>query len=773
MRLLIVLGILWVSTWSVSAQKLTQTIRGKVLDKDSKAPLIGVNLVIPGSDPLVGTSTNEMGEFKFEGLRVGRYDIEVHYIGYQPKIVNDVLVGAGKELVLTIELVESVEALQEITVKARKHKGEPLNKMAMISARSFSVNETKRYAGSFDDPARLASGFAGVTGDPSGDNNIIIRGNSPRGLSWRLEGIEIPNPNHFSEEGASGGPISILNNNVLGNSDFFTGAFPAEFGNAYSGVFDIKLRNGNNEKREYSTKAGIMGVDFSMEGPFQNDGKSSYLVNYRYSSLALLNAIGVNIAGDAVPKYQDMAFNINLPTKKMGTFKLFSIGGISHIYEEDTISHNDFGTKMGVLGLSNVFAPDDQSYLKTTLAFTGSVNDWFYQEIENKQLVEKGKDDLKYSTFIGKIVYNRKLNVKNTFQLGGTISQLNYKLYSENYEREQDQLAPMVDQSGGTQLFQSYINWKYRLSNSLTVLTGVHYTYFFLNADQSVEPRLGVKWQFNPSQSISAGFGVHSKVESLSNYLAVETLDDGTEVQHNKNMDFLKARHYVLGYENMLSTNLLLKMEMYYQDLYQVPIEDDPTSSFSSLNAVDGYTTKKMVNDGVGYNYGIEATLEKFFSNGYYFLGTSSLFESKYKAADQVWRNTRYNSNYVVNVLSGKEFKLKNNGVESTLTTSIRATWAGGMRHSPIDLDQSTIEGHTVYLDQLAYSQQWSPFIRYDLKISYRKNKRKTTRVWELDIQNVTDRLNVAGEYFNSIDNKIEEYTQLGFIPSISYRIEF
>lgn len=773
MRLFIVVGVLWILSFTTTAQTLTQTIRGKVVDKDSKAPLIGVNLVIVNSNPLIGTSTNGDGEFKFPKLRVGRYDIEIHYIGYQPKVVNDVLIGAGKEAVMLIELTESVETIEEVTVKASKHKGEALNKMALISARSFSVDETKRYAGSFDDPARLASGFAGVTGDPSGNNDIIIRGNSPRGLLWRLEGIEIPNPNHFADEGATGGAISILNNNMLGNSDFFSGAFPAEFGNAYSGVFDIKLRNGNNEQREYSFKAGIIGIDFSMEGPFSNENKSSYLVNYRYSSVALLNAVGVEVAGDAVPKYQDVALNLNFPTQKTGTFKFFGIGGISHITEEEPEYRNDFATSMGVLGLSHTFMLDDQSYLKTTLAFTGSLNDWTYEEPRENVFKENASEDFKYSTLKGKLVYNRKFNVKNTLQVGGTMNRLNYKLYSEFYEREKDQIIPQVDRNGNTNLLESYLNWKHRISNTITALAGAHYTYFFLNGNQSLEPRLGIKWQFTPKQSLSAGFGVHSKVESLTSYLAFETLDDGTEVQYNKNLDFTKARHYVIGYENMLGTDLLLKLEMYYQDLYHVPIEDDPSSSFSALNSTYGYSNIRLVNEGVGYNYGVETTLEKFFSKDYYFLTTASLFESKYKAADQVWRNTRFNGNYVVNVLSGKEFKIKNNGVESTLITSIRATWAGGARYSPIDLEQSMIEGETVYIDELAYTKQRDPFVRYDLKISYRKNKLKTTRVWELDIQNVTNRLNVAGEWFDTSKDEIDEWTQLGFLPSISYRIEF
>ncbi len=773
MRKLIVLGFLCIVSFLVHAQTLTQRIRGKVVDKDSKTPLTGVNLVIVNSEPLVGTATDVDGEFQFPKLRVGRYDVEIHYIGYQPKIVSDVLIGAGKEVVLMIELIESVENIEEITVKARKHKGEALNKMALVSARSFSVDETKRYAGSLDDPSRLVAGFAGVTGDPSGNNDIIIRGNSPRGLLWQLEGIEIPNPNHFADEGATGGPISILNNNMLGNSDFFSGAFPAEYGNAYSGVFDIKLRNGNNEQREYSAKAGIFGLDFSLEGPFSKNGKSSYLVNYRYSTLALLNATGIKIAGDAVPKFQDVALNLIFPTKKMGTFKLFGIGGISHIIESEPDYKSDFGAGMGVLGLSNTILIDDKSYLKTTLAISGSLNDWTYDEPEDMIFEKKASEDFKYSTLTGKLVYNRKFSVKHTMQVGGTISRYNYSLFSEYFNNDKDKVVPEVDKKGNTLLLQSYLNWKYRITNTIAVLAGGHYTYLFLNGNQSIEPRLGIKWQFTPKQAISLGFGVHSKIESLTNYLAFETLDDGTEVQHNKNLDLSKARHYVIGYENMLSPNLLLKLEMYYQDLYNVPIETDASSSFSSLNYNEGYINVELSNKGKGYNYGLEATLEKFFSKNYYFMGTLSVFESKYIASDNKWRDTRYNGNYVMNVLAGKEFKIKNNGIESTLSTSIRGTWAGGTRYTPIDLEQSIIKDETVRFEEQAFSQQRPAFIRYDLKISYRKNKRKTTRVWELEIQNVTNRLNVAGEWFDSYTNKIEEWTQMGLLPSISYRIEF
>jgi hypothetical protein len=296
-----------------NAQTLKQTIRGKVVDKDTETPLIGVTLYIENSSPLIGTITDEDGFFSFSALPIGRYNVVVDYIGYEKIIVPNILIGAGKEAVISVELVESVTQVDEVVVKGRKKKGESLNDMTTVSARSFTVEETQRFAGSFSDPSRMVSSYAGVMGEPNGENNIIIRGNSPRGLLWRVEGIDVPNPNHFSNEGATGGPISILNSTTLSNSDFLTGAFPAEYGDAYSGVFDIKLRKGNNQKREYTLQAGLIGIELAAEGPFRKEKSASYLVNYRYSSLDLINKFGINEVGEGIPKYQDLTFNLNIP----------------------------------------------------------------------------------------------------------------------------------------------------------------------------------------------------------------------------------------------------------------------------------------------------------------------------------------------------------------------------------------------------------------------------------------------------------------------------
>jgi hypothetical protein len=224
-------------------------------------------------------------------------------------------VNSGKELVLNIPLMERIVTKEEIVVTARK-KGEVINEMAVLSAQQFSVEETNRYPGSRMDPARMASNFAGVQGSDDSRNDIVVRGNSPLGVVYRVEGIDIPNPSHFAVSGSTGGPVSILNNKILGNSDFFMSAFPAEYGNSTSGVFDLKLRNGNNNQHEFTGQFGLFGTEVLAEGPMGASGNASYLVMGRYSSLALFQKIGVSIGTDAVPIYGDGAFKFNWKLKK-------------------------------------------------------------------------------------------------------------------------------------------------------------------------------------------------------------------------------------------------------------------------------------------------------------------------------------------------------------------------------------------------------------------------------------------------------------------------
>lgn len=307
---------------------LYSTIRGTVLDKQSLAPLPGATVILMDSDPIRGTASDENGNFRLTMVPIGKHRLKATYIGYAPVVSDDIIVSSGKESQVTLLMQETAISVQEVEIRSDYMKYEPLNKMATVSVRSFSVDETFRFAWSYNDPARMAANFAGVTSGIDNRNDIIVRGNSPMGLKWRLDGMEIPNPNHFAAVGTTGGPVTVLNNNLLTNSDFFTGAFPAEYGNVLSGIFDMRMRNGNNEKHEFWFGLGWNGIEFGSEGPFSKKSGASYIVSYRYSLLELISYAGITTG--TIQFYQDLNLKITLPAKKAGTFTLTGIGGLSY-----------------------------------------------------------------------------------------------------------------------------------------------------------------------------------------------------------------------------------------------------------------------------------------------------------------------------------------------------------------------------------------------------------------------------------------------------------
>ncbi|MGB0524927.1 MAG: TonB-dependent receptor [Flammeovirgaceae bacterium] len=785
------------------AQGLTQTIRGKVIDSQSEGPVIGATVVILGSDPIQGASTDVDGAFRIEKVALGRHTIKISSIGYEDRFIPEVLVSSGKELVLNIKLKESVTTLEELVVTAAEQdQGKTVNEMTSVSALSFSVEETSRYAATFDDPARAALSFAGVRG--GGDdvtNEIVIRGNSPKGLLWRMEGIEIPNPNHFAEEGSSAGGISMLSASMLANSDFFTGAFPSEYGNALSGVFDIHLRQGNNENREYAFQAGLLGVAMAAEGPFSKNGKASYLVNYRYSTLGLFSKLGINIVGDEEIIFQDLSFKLHFPTKKHGSFSIWGLGGASSSIEDansDTSSidynpyNDDFRTKMGVLGLSHTYFLDKNTFIESKVAYSQTRNR--YREDSLKAAI---LDDEKFvNTYIrGSVMLNRKFNAKNTLRVGGIYSSIGFDLLSKERDWQTGLDVTQIDDTGHTTLYQTYAQWQHRLNNNLTLNSGFHYTYLALNGSNSIEPRLGMIWDVSDRSSINAGIGVHSRIEPITVYL----LQDEQGNQPNKNLELTKSAHFVLGYNYTFKNGIRFKTEAYYQRLFDVPVfvDTDPTTlssgdAFSMLNEKDAYVEGAMVNEGTGTNYGIEMTVEKSFANNHYFMLTGSLYDSKYQGTDGKTRNTLYNGNYTLNAIGGKEFNVGKKK-QNIISVNARFILAGGNRTTPIDLAASLAENRTVYdidrsessEDNNIYSKRLPDYMRVDFGIKYRKNKPNISFIWALNIQNVTGRVNVADEFFVPGRNQtvngqtqfvpggigIEE--QLSTFPNFSYRIEF
>ncbi len=791
-------------------QELAQTIRGTITDVDSELPLIGAEILIAGSNPVIGTTTDIDGKYRLDNIAIGRIAVHVRYLGYEEKIIPNVIVNSGKEVILNLQLQESTVKLEEIVVTANNNKGEALNDMALISTRSVSPEQTNRYAGGFSDPSRIMSNFAGVTNTQDGSNDIIVRGNAPKYIQWRLEGVQISNPNHFADQSSVGGAVSTLNNNILATSDFHTGAFTAEFGDVLSGVYDVKLRAGNNEQFEAVFGFGLLGTDLTLEGPFKKGYNGSYLVNYRYSTASIVSDLGLIDPG-GIPKFQDAAFKVVLPTKKAGTFSIFGLSGLSSFIFEDvkpsiwetpgdnsmlTNIKEDYKKKSYLIntGINHTLSLSRNSYLKTTVALSREgIEDKIFESSftkiydENDEFLRDSitqnrlnfNSDLTKTTYRAAITYNNKINAKHKIQAGTKFALFDYEMNQSQFRIQDTAKFTLVDFKENISSVRNFISWKYRINDKMTMILGAHNMNVLYNNKSTLESRFAFNWKLKNNSSLNFGYGQHSNMESIHHYFAKIQQEDGSIIEPNKDLDLLKAHHFVLGYEKRIGKNLRAKVEAYYQHLYDIPVENIDTSYFSTINEGLEFRYVDLVNSGTGKNYGIEFTLERFFNNNYYYMINASLYNSKYKSLEGVVRNTQYNGNYLVNILVGKEFENLGKKKNQTLGLNAKIFYGGGRKIIPLLRDNQgnlavNPENGQFYDYEKAYNNKIEDTYLIVVSANYKWNKPRATHELILTVDNVTNSKGKINEFYDEDEpNNIGYVKQFGLFPNLMYRVYF
>ncbi|PHX92527.1 MAG: hypothetical protein CK532_02750 [Flavobacteriales bacterium] len=810
-----------------------QIVRGTLRDKESQSIITGAKIFFEGpvTNPPASfeTTSNEKGEFVFTEVPVGRYAIAIEAKDYQIFGTNNIVVTSGKEVILHYELEQIIEKVGEVSIKAKSKGDKPNNDAALISARLFTVDETDRFAGSRGDPARMASNFAGVQGADDSRNDIVVRGNSPQGILWRLEGIDIPNPNHFAIPGTTGGSVSIINNKILGNSDFFTGAFPAEYGNANAGAFDLKLRNGNNKKREYSSQIGLLGADVLVEGYFNKKSSASYMATYRYSTLSLFSALKIPIGTDAVPNYQDYSCKLNFPLKNnKGNLSFFGIGGSSEIdinisnqkeSSSELYGDNDrdqyFASKMHVWGTGFQYNMNKNSYVKVSAAMTWqSVNahhELVFRHVSNT-IIRNGKSFLQYKqdslvpnmgyTFDTKTYgvhafYNKKFSAKSSIRAGIQATEYRFTLLDSGLNFNPDKplfwkFSTRWNANGNAFMLIPYVQWKYKFSPAITLSAGIQMQTYAITFDPANTPmarktlvsdkkisntsnsgpllRLGARYQLTKRDALNLGLGMHSQNQSAYVYYFQKP---GNNTPHNMNMGLSRSNHAVLGWDHQLGKSSRIKVETYYQSLSNLPTELK-SSSFSLANTGSGFSRffpDSLQNAGKGYNYGMELTVEKFFSKGFYYLASLSVFDAQYQGSDTVWRSSDFNTNYAANVLVAREFVFKN---KNSLNIGGKMTFAGARRFSPVDSVATKNEREYIEIGTLKNTKRFgSPYRRFDIRIAYRINAKRVSHEIAFDFVNVTNMKNVLK--YSYVDTKpfFRETYQLGFLPLFYYKLNF
>ncbi|WP_223252707.1 TonB-dependent receptor [Owenweeksia hongkongensis] len=781
---------------------LTQTIRGQVIDEESKLPLIGVTVMIEDSSPPIGATTNIDGNFRIEKVPVGRVNLQLSYIGYEQKIIPNIVVNSAKVVVLNLTLHEYTTKMDEVTVVAQMDKGSPINDMALVDARSISPEESNRYAGPFNDPTRILSNYAGIATTQDGSNDIIVRGNSPKYVQWRLEGVQITNPNHFANQSGIGtGGISALNNNMLATSDFYTSAFPAEYGDVLSGVYDIKLRSGNNERFEGVFGVGIMGTDITLEGPLKKGYAGSYLINYRYSTITLLSTLGL-LDRSGATNFQDGAFKIMLPSDKLGTFSIFGLGGFSgfdleNISGIDAVLSPGFSGQLSSLskdhstrsylfntGINHSIYLSKKSYLNTSVIYsTDGINDNVQARYNPPAQAEDSpyqyfEGDVNKSTYRGAMTFNYKFNNRHKLQAGFKYAYFSYDYFQQLQKDTLSTPRLLADFDEQMSTLRNFISWKFQAFSNVTFITGIHQMNDFYNQNRTLEPRFAMDWRLTPNIDLTLGYGKHSTMESAHNYFAKVPNDNGTLTEPNRNLGLLKADHYTLAIEKRFRPDLKAKLGIYYQWLYDLPVAKD-SSYYATINERIDYEYVHLVNEGEGKNYGVELTIEKFFNNSYYFLVNMSLFQSKYKTLENKWRNTQYNSEYIANILAGKEFLNLGRKDNQALTINLKVFVGGGRKIIPLrrdDQGQLNVDpANDQYWDyDKAYESSLDDLHQIDFSMSYKWNRPKTTHEFYLNIYDITEAKGRISEYYDDSEpGNISYITQVGLFPNLMYKVYF
>lgn len=770
-------------SFSYFSQELKQAIRGVATNRFTEKPIEGLHITLLSNEKIVKrTISDKNGSFYFDSISIGTYAITFSHISYIPYTLPNITVYSKKECIVNAQMEFTAYTLDETLIETpEKERGITNNNMASVSAYSIRVEDAQRLAGALDDPIRAAGTLPGVTSDAAFSENFIsIRGNSPRGLKYQMNGIELANPTHFARIGSSGGTFTIFSMQLLDNSDFLSGAFPAEYSNAMAGVFDVKFRKGNTKKNEYTIQLGTLGLDFAAEGPIQKKNNSSFLFNYRYATVGMARLIGY----PTEPTYQDLSFNLNFPFKHGGAINLFAISGTSdraRIAELDSLKWKKDVDRYNLSLISNMVtiganynkSIGSNSFLN--FALTGS----YTNQIDNKKYITNSYSELtrsinEYNQTPISIAGNIKhlFNLKHSNKTGFSLRTTNHNWLAKKYNYSSNSLDTVVNGQGKSLTSKLYSQSKFDLTKKWNIVGGISLLHFNINNEFAVEPRIGITHQLNNKHQISLAYGLHSQIENFAIYKTQIKDTNGVTFYPNTNLKFAKAHHYVISYKSKIIPNHNLRIETYYQDLYSIPTGIN--NSFSTLNIGELEDMRELNNLGTGENYGIDIGIERYAEGGLYYMINTSIFESNYVGGDGVKRSTEYDYGYNIRFLAGKNYMIgEKKNKKNFVGWNTNVSLVGGAPFTPLNMDQSKIQQETVLDEVLAFTEREDDLIFIDVTLNYKINKPKYIGIWSLQIKNIFSNGNAIYREYDAVLDQAVTVPSSSFFPNLSYKIHF
>lgn len=762
MKSKLIFGLLF-SIGALSSFAQSSSVTGIVRDAVSKKGVEGATILLLGKDSLRATA-DAQGRFNIADVKTGRYIAFVRSLGYETD-EQEALVITGKTTVVEFNLQEKVIELETQTVQAR-----PTN-ITEPGEISLPIEKVMRMPANFFDPVRMLSSYPGVVVSNDQANNIVVKGNSPTGLLWRLNGMDIVNPNHLANAGtfndkptANGGGVNILSAQMLDRTDFYSGTMPARYGNLSSAALDMTIRNGNSQKHEFTAQASLIGLDFAAEGPLGKKGRTTYLANARYSTVGLLSNIGVDFSDEKI-NFQDVSFNVNtLIGNKGGNISFFGFAGYSFnkFYAKDSSEWEKDKDRFDIFYHNKTYAagtrmdlPLKKSFtFSTGVTFSGNNQDRTSSSIATPTLPKQASDLKQTRQLISAFAsITGKWSPKLAGEIGVMVNHNKDVIHSYDlYPTSSSQ----ADATGDYTLVQPYGQLTYR-AGKFSATGGLRYMYATTYQKQSVDPRVNLQYQLTPTSNLYITGGRMSQVLPAGVYLP------------QNYFNFLRKNFVEAGHMQQFE-NWKLNTSVYYHEYKDVPVSI--VNNFSVLNYVEGVITDQLSAVGTGNNKGVAIQAERSFVDGYYLLAGASVYRSVYTDKDKIERSTKFDGRYSLMVTGGREWTKTVNEHNRSFGVHGRLMYLGGLRDTPIDENASRITGTTSYSPD-AYSVALKDYVRLDLRVSWRKDKKNYTRTIALDVQNVAGIKNEAYKYYDAFLKKVVTQYQVGFIPVLVYRVDF
>jgi hypothetical protein len=735
-------------------------IKATITDAITDAPLIGAAVMLVNTK--TGAATDLNGKATISNIPVGGYTIAVRLIGYEPSTLTDIIVRPERITFVEARLAPSTVESQTVVVTGGYFNNRPSQPTSAIS---FNAEEIRRSPGTAGDVSRILTILPSVSKVDDQMNNLVVRGGTPAENAFFIDNIEVPNINHYPVEGATGGPIGLVNTDFIQDVDFSAGGFPAKYGDRLSSIMEMNFREGNRDEFDGQVDLHMAGFGLTVEGPMANK-RGSYLASARRSFLDfLVDAIGTGVA----PKYSDYQAKVVYDVTPSDKISFIGIGGIDNITfskkqssDDGNPNYGDYKSYEYASGLNWRHIWDHKGFSNTSMAVLGTRYDYLFRETKSDSLLSDILSNNRAMQIRNVNVYQLNKTDYLEFGFDGKYYFSEFNNHYGSYTNALGDTMPPLDvvNEVNSPAYGLHSSITYRPFAALTGTFGLRYDYFDYNKHSHVSPRFSFGLRLSDKLTVNGATGIYYQ------NLPVNIL---AQKESNKDLKDLEATHYVLGMGYLLTDNTKFTLEGYYKHYRNFPIDPSQPKFFAAdLTSYYGFfgNYDRLEDKGIARVYGVEATLQKKLVKGLYGLASVSYSKAEYKSLDNIWRDRMFDNRVIVGLEGGYK---PNNRWEY----SARWVFAGGIPYTPLDLAASQAINRSVYDGNMVNASRYPNYHSLNIRVDRRFLFSKSNLILYFSIWNVYNRKNVSTYYWNEIERKQEVRYQWSMLPIFGVEFEF